>query len=568
MRRGAVLVGTLVAVLALVASALAAPGSKFRPMKTDPVGVVSSESWDASRAGRAVLQRGGNAIDAAAATVFAMGVARPQSCGIGGGGFLVYRTARGGSAALDFRETAPAAFREDTLVPNGPHKEFTGHLTVGVPGTVAGMAEALDRYGTVSLKEAMATAERYAREGIRIPSSFSKAIEDNAKRIALFPATRARFLRADGTARPAGSLLRQPELAASLRLLMREGPKALYGGAIARKIVEDMRAPRPATNDPGLLTVQDFAGYKAVWRTPVRSRYRGRLVVGMPPPTSGGVAIAEMLGILERFDITGAGAGSADALHLMAEAQKIAFADRGRYIADPGFVPQPTDTLISRGYTASRAQEIRLDRAGNPSPVVDPPVRPAESTTHVGVIDRAGNAVSVTCTIEQEFGSAVVAPGTGILLNNELTDFGDPGTANAAAPGKRPRSSMSPTIVVEPGGRPSMVIGGAGGARIIMGVLNGIVQHVDFGLPIDQAVDAPRLDALSGTRPNTFELEEARLDPSVVADLRRRGHRLTLLGEYGARPRVNVAGILADGRRAAASDSRTDDGALGQQRAR
>jgi gamma-glutamyltranspeptidase/glutathione hydrolase len=567
MGRATLLVCTLAIVLVFAASALAAPGSKFRPAKTGTLGVVATESWDASRAGKAVLERGGNAIDAAAATVFAAGVARPQSCGIGGGGFLVLRNATGGTNTLDFRETAPAAFRADSLSGPGLHRDFTGHLTVGVPGTVAGMAEALDKYGTITLAEALRTAERYARRGVRVPASMSKAMGDNARRLALFPAARARYLEADGTGFEPGETLRQPELGATLRRLMREGPKALYGGAIARAIVRDMRAPRPDTRDPGLLSVKDFAAYRAVWRRPVRTRYRGRLVVGMPPPTSGGVAIAEMLGILERFDLAAAGPGSGDALHLVAEAQKIAFADRGRYLADPGFVPQPTGSLISKTYTAARASEIRLDRTGVYAHAVDPPTRPEESTTHISVIDRQGNAVAVTCTIEQEFGSAVVAPGTGILLNNELTDFGAPGSANEPAPGKRPRSSMSPTIVVEANGRPSMVLGGAGGARIIMGVLNAIVAHVDHGLPVDQAVDAPRIDALSGSG-GTAELEQARIAPDVVADLRRRGHRLTLLGEYGARPRVNAAGILAGGRRAAVSDPRTDDGAIAQQRTR
>ena len=375
MRRGMVLAVALALSLALVATALAAPGSRFRPAKHGNIGVVAAESWDAARAGKAVLERGGNAIDAAAANVFAAGVARPQSCGIGGGGFLVYRSNRGGTNTLDFRETAPAAFRADSLSGPGLHREFTGHLTVGVPGTVAGMAEALDKYGTITLAEALRTAERYARRGIRIPASMSKAMEDNARRLALFPAARARYLEADGTALEPGETLRQPELGASIRLLMREGPKALYGGALASAIVRDMRAPRPDTKDPGLLTVKDFAAYKPVWRAPVRTRYRGRLVVGMPPPTSGGVAIAEMLGILERFDLTGAGAGSADALHLVAEAQKIAFADRGRYLADPRLVPQPTGTLISKTYTGTRASEIRLDRTGNYVAAVDPPTQ-------------------------------------------------------------------------------------------------------------------------------------------------------------------------------------------------
>jgi gamma-glutamyltranspeptidase / glutathione hydrolase len=558
---------TTVLVLVVVATAPAAPGSKFRPAKEGRLGAVATESWDASLAARAVLERGGNAIDAAATAVFAAGVARPQSCGIGGGGFLVYRSRTGAVRTLDFRETAPAAFRRDSLSGPGLHRDFTGHLTVGVPGTLAGMTTALERYGTIELREALAPAERYARRGFRVPRSLSKAMADNARRLALFPAARARYLQPDGTPYPPGAVLRQPELGASLREIMREGPRALYGGDIARAIVRDMRAPRPETRDPGVLTVRDFRRYTPVWRAPIRTTYRGRLVVGMGPPSSGGIAVAEMLGILERFDLAAAGAGSADALHWMAEAQKIAFADRGRYVADPSFVPQPTATLISKNYTAARAGEIRRDRAGSYQPVQNPPTRPAESTTHISVVDAAGNAVAVTCTIEQEFGSAVVAPGTGILLNNELTDFGAPGSANEPAPGKRPRSSMAPTIVVERDGRPSMVLGGAGGARIIMGVLVPIVQHVDFRLPLDQALDAPRLDAANG-QGGRLELEDARIGPVVTADLERRGHRLQRLGEYAVRPRINAVGVRAGRRRVAVSDPRTDDGAIAQQRRR
>jgi gamma-glutamyltranspeptidase/glutathione hydrolase len=555
----------MVLALAVAATALAAPGSKFRPAKQSRLGVVATESWDASLAARAALDRGGNAIDAAATAVLALGVARPQSCGIGGGGFLVYRSRTGAVRTLDFRERAPAAFTRESLNGPGLHRDFTGHLTVGVPGTLAGMTAALERYGTIDLRDALRPAERHARRGFKIPRSLSKAMADNARRLALFPAARARYLQPDGTPFAPGAVLRQPELGASLRRIMREGPRALYGGDIGRAIVRDMRTPRPDTRDPGLLTVRDLRRYRPIWRAPVRTRYRGRLVIGMGPPSSGGIAVAEMLGILERFDLAGAGAGSADALHWMAEAQKIAFADRGRYVADPGYVPQPTDTLISKTYTATRAGEISRDRAKTYQPVQNPPTRPAESTTHVSVVDAAGNAVAVTCTIEQEFGSAVVAPGTGILLNNELTDFGAPGTANEPAPGKRPRSSMAPTIVVEPDGRPSMVLGGAGGARIIMGVLVPIVQHVDFGLPLDQALDAPRLDAANG-QGGRLELEDARLGPAVTADLERRGHRLLRLGEYAIRPRVNAAGVLAGGRRAAVSDPRTDDGAITQRR--
>ncbi len=586
MRRLAPAVALASLVAALPAPAEAAPGSRFTAGTAGRLGVVASESYAASRAGRDVLERGGNAIDAAVAAVFAAGVARPQSCGIGGGGFLLYRSARGATRALDFRETASYSMRPDTLAGPGLHTSFTGHLTVGVPGTVFGMANALHRYGTISLAQAIAPAERLARGGFRVPASLSASMAANAARLKLFPAARAQYLVRGETPYAPGSTLRQPELAATLRRIQRGGPNAFYVGTIARRIVRDMRAPRPDTQDAGILTLSDFARYLSKWRTPIRGSYRGHRVLLMPPPTSGGIAIAEMLNILSAFDLGRAGQSSADALHLIAEAQKIAFADRGAYVADPDFVAVPTGALTSRGYGGGRSAEIDLRRAQSYGPGLGPPPpppvprataaadtsdNPAGTTTHISVIDAAGAAVSVTCTIEQEFGSAVVAPGTGFLLNNELTDFSPPGTANQPEPGKRPRSSMSPTIVVGPTGRPVLVHGGAGGVRIIMGALLPIVNMLDFGTGLAAAVDAERIDAGSGR----LNVEDARIAPAVLADLEARGHQLVREGEYGPRPRVNAVGVdrvqpgLPSRRapvRIAVSDPRTDQAALAQRR--
>jgi gamma-glutamyltranspeptidase/glutathione hydrolase len=348
---------------------------------------------------------------------------------------------------------------------------------------------------------------------------------------------------------------------------MRGGRRAFYRGTIARRIVRDMRAARPETKDEGLLALRDLAAYHPRWRTALEGTYRGRRVWAVPPPTSGGIAVLEMLNILEGFDLAAAGQSSATADHLLAEAEKIAFADRGAYVADPDFVDQPTATLISKEYAARRRAEINPLRAGTYPPgsfgaqAHSADANPAASTTPVSVIDARGDAVAVTCTLEQEFGSAVVAPGTGFLLNNELTDFSGPGTANEARPGKRPRSSISPTIVVDRG-RPVLVAGAAGGARIIMGVLLSIVDTVDFGADLAHAVDAERLDNLGTARLN---IEDARVDPVVLTDLEARGHMLVREGEYGPRPRVQLAGIdPVTGRRAAASDSRTDRGSLAQ----
>jgi gamma-glutamyltranspeptidase/glutathione hydrolase len=565
-------------VLALFAAALlcwapgsiasATQGSRYHDGVSGTAGVVATESPAAARAGRAVLARGGNAIDAAVTTVLALGAARPQSCGIGGGGFMVYRSPDGKVRALDFREVAGAAMKADSLSGPGLHKTFTGHLTVGVPGTLAGMSSALDRFGTITLAEAMAPAEKIARLGFKVPTSLSGAMARRAKDIALFPATAKQYLR-DGSPYAPGETLVQPDLARSLRLIMRRGPGALYGGTLAKMIVRDMRAPRPDTQDPGLLTVKDFAGYKALWRTPLHTTYRGRDVYAAPPATSGGQTMIEMLNILEGFDLASYGPFSAKAITAIAEAQKIAWADRGAYLGDPAFVRQPIAQLVSKDYAAARRAEIDLLRAGTFAPgVFDSALlradgadfNPAGSTTHVSVIDAKGGAVAVTCTIEQEFGSTVIAPGTGFLLNNELTDFSGPGTANEPAPGKRPRSSINPTIVVQ-AGAPVLVAGAAGGSTIIMGPTLAVIDTVDYGMTLPQATDAQRFDD-QGT--NRLTIEDTRIPPDVLTTLTSEGYTLSPQGEYGVTPRLQLAGLAPGpaGLATAVSDSRSDRGSL------
>ena len=570
----AVLTVIALALLTGLSTASAKPGTKLRPPASGQQGVVATESPAAARVGRSVLEGGGNAVDAAAATVFALNVARPQSCGIGGGGFMVYRSAKGAPAALDFRETAPARFTPDTLTPEGLHKDFTGHLTVGAPGTVAGMEAALRRYGTRSLARSIRPAERLAERGFEVPASLSAAMADNADRLKLFPTAAKQFLRS-GEPYPAGSTLRQPELARTLATIRREGPDAFYRGSIARKIDAEMDRTRahPIPGDAALLAGTDLRRYEAKWRAPLVGSFRGRKLVAMPPPTSGGIAVLEMLNILENFDNKASGQSSADTLHRIIEAQKLAFADRGEYVADPDFVRQPTGTLTSKQYAARRAALIDPAKAGTPEPGLGPratvangPENAAGTTTHLSVIDGWGNSVALTCTIEQEFGSAVVAPGTGFLLNNEMTDFGAPGSANEARAGKRPRSSMAPIIASE-AGRPIAVTGAAGGSRIIMGSLFIVLNRIVYGLPLNQSVDAERVDA-NEFPAKGIKVEEARLASGVLESLRARGHQLDLLGEYDTRPRVQAAGYQGqDGRtKDAVSDSRTDDGSLAQRR--
>ncbi len=565
-------VGFTVLLLGFVAGeAVAEKGSKFREAVRSAGGVISTESPAASEVGLGVLDSGGNAVDAAVAAVFAVNVARPQSCGIGGGGFMVYRGADGETAALDFRETAPEAVEADTFDGDGLYNTFTGRTTVGVPGTVAGMQAALERYGTISLSEAVSPAEQLAREGVEVQPSLSREMGNNAARLKLFPAAAGQFL-VDGTEPyEEGALLVQPELAETLALISREGADAFYRGAIAERIVAEMEREDDLPGNEGLMTLEDLAAYEAVWREPLVGGYRDAEVIAMPPPTSGGVAALQILNILEGFDLAAAGQSSADALHLIAEAQKIAVADRGEYLADPDFVDMPTGQLIDEGYAEERRSEIQMEEAGEyeagdlggPGEEGED-TNPDTNTTHISVVDAVGNAVALTCTIEQSFGSAVVAPGTGFLLNNELTDFSEPGTANEPAPGKRPRSSISPTIVVQDG-QPTLVVGAAGGVTIIMGSLLAVVNVVDFGLALDEAVDAERLDAFV---PPEILLEDGRVSPVVQADLIGRGHEVSREGEYADLPRVQAAGVdPGTGLRLAVTDPRSGEeeyAALGQ----
>jgi len=567
--------GVLLACALLVAmpTASAKEGSRYRAPATGKLGVIATESPAAARVGRRVLERGGNAIDAAVSTAFVLNAARPQSCGIGGGGFLVYRGADGRTAALDFREKAPSRFTPDVFKRTGLHETFTGHLAVGVPGTVAGLNAALRRYGTIGLSEAIRPAQTLARRGVRVSPSLAKASADNAERLALFSAAKRQFL-PGGKPLEAGALLRQPDLARTLGLIRRDGPKAFYRGEIARRIVADMNATRrqPIAGDAARLIRRDLARYQAKWRRPLIGSYRGRRIVTMPPPTSGGVAILQMLNVLEGLGLRKAGKSSADSLHSIIEAQKLAFADRGEYVADPDFVKVPTRRLISKSYAARRRALIDPARAGSYKPglgdraqIAGAEKRGEGTTTHLSVIDRAGNAVALTCTIEQEFGSAVVAPGTGFLLNNEMTDFGEPGSANQPQAGKRPRSSMAPLIAVQ-NGRPIAVVGGAGGSRIIMGVLFAALNRIEFGRDLAHAIDDERLDARGVPMGDPILVEGARLAAGVLADLRARGHVFEDEGEYAERPRVQAVGFA--GRRGkqklAVSDSRTDFASLAE----
>ncbi|MGH2752429.1 MAG: gamma-glutamyltransferase [Actinomycetota bacterium] len=557
-----------------LAPARADEGSKYREPVRSSKGVVATEAPAASRVGVRVLDQGGNAVDAAVTMMIAMTAARPQSCGIGGGGFLVYRSAGGRVDTLDFRETAPAEMRPDTFESPGPHETFTGHLTVGVPGILRGAEEALRRYGTITMRAAMRPAQKLATKGIEVLPSLSAAMAQNAERLKLYPPAARIYLKNSTAPYPPGDILRNPQLAKSFEIMRTRGIDAFYEGVIAERIIKDMRDAGEVPGDRGIMQLGDLERYEAKWRKPVRGTYNGHRIIGMPPPTSGGIATIQMLNLLEGFDLAGAGQSSADHLHFAAEAQKLAFADRAAYVADPDFEDVPTQELISKGYANERRDKIDPEVAQAYEPGVfaagrsDDSDNPNGHTTHISVIDRGGNAVALTCTIEQEFGSAVVAPRTGFLLNNEMTDFGAPGTANEPEPFKRPRSSMSPTIVVRKG-EPVLITGGAGGVRIIMGVLNAVVGLIDFDLNIGHALDAERVEAAGGVTgpPFPLELEDGRVDEDVEVELGARGHTITPNNEseYLIRPRMNATGVdPAGGENLGVSDPRTDDGARAQ----
>ncbi|MEW6474198.1 MAG: gamma-glutamyltransferase [Actinomycetota bacterium] len=551
------------------------PGSRYREAVTSRYGAVASASPEASAVGVRVLAGGGNAVDAAVATVFAVGVVAQESCGIGGGGFLLYRGADGRVAALDFRETAPARLPPDF---EAAARRFrgSGHQVVGVPGTVAGMAAAAERYGRRPFGELLQPAIGLAERGLRMSPFQIDVLKGERDRLNAFHEARRLYLD-DGEVPapfPVGPERDQPDLAATLQRLADEGPDAFYRGRIAEAIVAEMERSRRAggpAGERGVMTAEDLAAYRAVWREPLRGRYRGRTILAVPPPTAGGVVVLETLNLLEGFPLGRAEDfrhSSVNHLHVLAEAKKIAAADRDAYGADPDFVDVPTDELVAEEYARQRRWDIELDKAKAPEPgrfdgfTPRPPGgrKPqGTSTHHVSVVDAAGNAVAVTCTVEQRYGSGVVVPNTGILLNNQMTDFDEPGSANEVRPGKRPRSSISPVIVVD-GRRPALVLGAPGGPRIPMGVVNVISNVVDFGMAPALAVDVARVDA---ERCCAVELEQDRVPAAEREALTRRGHTIVDRKQYHPQftPLVQITGSRRDGRRFAVSDPRYQTGA-------
>ena len=491
-------------------------------------GLVVSDSGLATKAGMEMLSRGGNAVDAAIATAFALAVVDQASSGIGGGGFMVIYDAKDRRAhALDFRETAPEGARKDLYMKEGkavPSLSLTGALAVAVPGEVAGLAQAHRRFGSIPWQVLMAPAIRLAAEGFPLDATLRYAIDRQQASMKKFSDLGRIYMPKDEVPGE-GELIRQSELGETLKAIASQGVDAFYRGWIGEAIAETIK------KEGGVLTIEDLKNYRPVWREPLVGSYRRRTVITMPPPSSGGVAILQMLKVLEGHQLSALAHNSATYLHLLAETMKHAFADRAQYLGDPGFVKAPIAMLTSKDYGAWIRGRISSVKTHPPKYYGFVNFKTEQGgTTHFSVVDRFGNAVACTLSVNTRFGSKLLVPKTGIVLNNEMDDFAiHPGgnvyglvgnQANSLQPKKRPLSSMSPTIVLQ-GERPELVVGGAGGPRIITSTLQTILNVLDYQMPVNKAVEAPRIH--HQWMPDHLNVEDA-IPAETKRSLERRGH--------------------------------------------
>jgi gamma-glutamyltranspeptidase/glutathione hydrolase len=528
--------------------------------------VVSTDSL-ASAAGLEILRAGGNSIDAAIAVQFALAVVNPVAGNIGGGGFLVARMSDDTRIALDFREAAPAGASKDMYLDERGQvtdASLIGHLAAGVPGSVRGMEVAHDRFGTLPWSRLLEPAIRLAEAGFRIGTRHHEDLRWAREPLSRFPASAAVFL-PGGEAPAVGSIFRQPDLARTLQTISDRGAAGFYEGWVSDSIAAEMR------RGGGLITKEDLAGYRAVWRDPIEIDYRGWTLISMPPPSSGGVTMGQILNIVESWEL-----GASDlawhsplAIHLAVEAMRRAYADRNFYLGDPDFVSMPIERLLSQAYADSLARTIDPRRASRSETFNRVPLE-SPQTTHFSIIDEAGNAVAVTTTLNGGFGSYVVVRGAGFLLNNEMDDFtskpGVPnayglvqGEANAIAPGKRMLSAMTPTVVINPEGRTELITGTPGGSTIITTIFQIVSNHIDFGLPVRTSVDAPRFHHQN--LPDEIRFENGGLRLETVEALRGMGHAVR--ERNGISGDVESIWIAPDGTRYGAADRRRDGAALG-----
>ncbi|MFB2729857.1 gamma-glutamyltransferase [Shewanella mangrovisoli] len=511
-------------------------------------GMVASQETLASRTGIEILKQGGNAVDAAVAVAFSLAVTLPRAGNIGGGGFMLVHLAKENKTiAIDYREMAPSKAKKDIFLDeNGDAvtKLSREHgLAVGVPGTVMGMSLALEKYGTMTMAQVTAPAIKMAQEGISVTPDLAVSLAGLKRRMSQWPSTAAIFYKADGSDYQVDDILKQPELAHSLQLIAEKGTKGFYEGETAEKLVKAVQ------DAGGIMTLADLQHYKAVEREPVRGQYRGYEVVSMPPPSSGGVHIIEMLNVLQQFPIDQFGHNTAQTIHVMAETMKHAYADRSEYLGDPDFYKVPVKQLTNKDYAQKIASQIALNKT-TPSTEIKPGnLAPYESdqTTHFSVVDKWGNAVSNTYTLNFSYGSGLVAKGTGILLNNEMDDFSaKPGTpngyglvggdANAVEGNKRPLSSMSPTIVMKDG-KPFLVTGSPGGSRIITTTLQIIMNVVDHGLNIAEASNAARVH--HQWLPDELRVETS-LNRDTISLLEAKGHKVKVQSAMGSTQSIMV----------------------------
>lgn len=522
---------TLRLVSCLAALWLAAAPQAGAPPVQAQHGIVASESAIASQVGVEILRRGGNAVDASVATAFALAVTHPAAGNLGGGGFLLYRSSAGRAVAYDFRETGPARAHATMFLTNGVYdatRHHASHLSVGVPGTVAGLHQAWRDHGRRPWRELVEPAIRLAEEGFVVSEALASSLTNALEKLRRSPAAFAQFTKA-GVPYAPGDILRQPDLARTLRLIAQRGPAGFYRGEVAQRLAAEMAA------GGGWITEADLRAYRAKRREPVRGNYRGYEVLSMPPPSSGGTTLILMLHILEGAPEATRGLGNVDTVHWMTEAMRRGFAERARFLGDPDFVTgMPVARLLSKDHATALRRTIQPDHASVSVPERFEWAHEGTQTTHLSVVDSERNAVALTYTLEESYGSGLMAPGTGFLLNNEMGDFNPvPGltttngwigtSPNVAAPRKRMLSSMTPTILVKDG-QPFLVLGSPGGRTIINTVLQVILNMVDRGLAVDEAVEARRVH--HQWLPDQIQYEPGALTAATAAALRERGHTL------------------------------------------
>jgi len=565
-RKNQVIISFLLSLTLIIGSASAQTTSFYNPRDIfHPViarnGMVASQERYATEAGLAVLKEGGNAVDAAVTVGFTLAVTLPEAGNIGGGGFMLVHMAKDNQTlAIDYREKAPkAATRNMFLNANGEvdlKKSRFSYLAVGVPGTVAGLTMALEKYGTISLERALKPAIDLAEKGFPVSEGLHNSLIATKAQMQASPASMAIFYKPGGVAYEVGEMLVQKDLAKSLRLIAKDGAKAFYQGAIASAIVADMQA------NGGLITKEDLAAYQPVIRQPIRGTYRGYEIASMPLPSSGGVHLVQMLNVLEGFSVRELGHNTAQTIHLMAESMKLAYADRSKFLGDSDFVPVPVAGLTSKSYANDLRRKININRAtqsleiapGNPNKFSE-----STNTTHYSVMDKYGNAVANTYTLNLAYGTSLTAAGTGILLNNEMDDFsakpGVPnafglvgGEFNAIEPEKRMLSSMTPTIVMKDG-KPYLVTGSPGGSQIITSVLQVIMNVIDHNMNITAATNAIRVH-------HQWLPDELRVEQGLNGDTRRllteKGHKIAVKDAMGSTQSIMRVGNSFQG----ASDPR------------